>query len=84
MVQDASQVMHDIPYEQTQCDSWQLRGVGNFKDVVSRLRVELTPESYAVRFVHEETVTDFFIEDVAMFPRPHELRATSVQRVAHD
>jgi len=83
MVEDTPQVMHDITHEQAYLDSWQLGGVGDLEDIVTGLRVELTAESYEIRFVQEEAVADFFIEDVAMFPRPYKLRPTSVQRVRH-
>jgi hypothetical protein len=70
MVEDTPQVMYGIPDEHTQSTSWQFGGGGNLKDIVSKLRVELTAESYAVRWVDAESRPDFFIEDVAMFPRP--------------
>jgi hypothetical protein len=79
MVERTSQIMHDIPYEQAQPDSWQFGGIGNLEDVVSRLRVELTSESYEVRFVQEKAGANFFIEDVAMFPRPCNLGSASTE-----
>ena len=85
MVEHTSQIMHSLPHEQAQPDSWQFGGVGNVEDMVSRLRVELTGESYAVRWVQEEEGADFFIEDVAMFPRPCKfgLASTEVESVSH-
>jgi hypothetical protein len=78
--------MHDIPHEQAQADSWQFGGIGNLEDIVSRLRVELTSEFYEVRFVQEKVGTNFFIEDVAMLPRPCNLgsASTEVGLVGHD
>jgi hypothetical protein len=86
MVEHTSQIMHDIPHEQAQADSWQFGGIGNLEDIVSRLRVELTSEFYEVRFVQEKAGTNFFIEDVAMLPRPCNLGAasTEVGLVGHD
>jgi hypothetical protein len=85
MVEHTSEIMHNISHEQARSDSWQLGGVGNLEDIVSRLRIELTGESYEVRWVQEEAVADFFIEDVAMYPRPCKLglASTEVGSVSH-
>ena len=85
MVKHTSQIMYSIPHEQAQPDSWQFGGVGDLEDIVSRLRVELTGESYEVRWLQDEAVADLFIEDVAMFPRPCKLgpASTEVGSVSH-
>jgi hypothetical protein len=86
MVEDTAQVVHDITHEQAQVKSWQIGSVNDLEDIVSRLLVELTGESYKVRFIHEEAGADFFVQDVAMFPRPCKFGSTSTEvgAVGHD
>jgi len=64
------------------------REIGNCyrpKDMVARLRVELTDDSYLIGFSPKQEA-DFGIKRVAMYPRPLHLGSapTEVGSVGHD
>ena len=85
VVQDATQVVNHVANQDAEVEQGELRDCYGPKDMIARLRIELTDDSYLIGLSQEQG-TDFGIKRVAVFPRPLQLRpaSTEVRSVAHD
>jgi hypothetical protein len=78
MVQDTTEVVDNVANQDTEVAQREIRDCYSPKDMVARLRVELTDDSYLIGLSQKQGA-DFGIKRVSMYPRPINLGPTSTE-----